>query len=282
MAKALLIVPFIFICFLGHAQQRAFTVTVTGKGQPIILIPGYSCSADVWKETVAHLAGKYECHVINIAGYAGVAPIEAPVLETVKNELVKYIEEKKLKDVVMIGHSLGGFMSLWVAAYLPGRIGKVVVVDGVPAISAMTDPFINYDSLKKSPVYDMDVVINNFKALPDSGYIDQAARAMLWQVNDTARARQIAAWSFRSDRATLGTTLVEISLTDLRPLLSKISCPVLVMPSLYGTEEGSMHIMNQQYANLQRKEVRVATSKHFIMYDVPDWMYAQIDSFLAK
>ena len=34
--------------------------------------------------------------------------------------------------MVMVGHSLGGFLALWVAATAPDAVGPIVAVDGVP------------------------------------------------------------------------------------------------------------------------------------------------------
>lgn len=280
MGKPFLIIGFLFICFVGHGQSKAFEVKVYGKGQPIILIPGYSCSGDVWKETVEHLKNKYECHVLTLAGYDGIPAIDTPILKTIKEAIVNYIHEKKLKHVILMGHSLGGFMSDWIASEIPNEISKMIIVDGVPAYSAMENENVNYDSLKKDSRYNYTSVINYFKSEPDSGYIDKSAKLMLWQVSDTARAREIATWNYKSDRTTLGATFLDMVLTDLRPELKKIKCPVLIMPSIYGNAETSEKIMNAQYANLQNKTIAVANSKHFIMYDQPEWMYKQIDDFL--
>ena len=55
MKKLFVIAMFSLILIESNAQQQtSFSVTVTGKGQPIILIPGFGCSGDVWKETVDH------------------------------------------------------------------------------------------------------------------------------------------------------------------------------------------------------------------------------------
>lgn len=279
MKKIVLIVSILFSSFFAQAQQ-AFEVTLTGTGQPIILIPGYSCSGQVWEETVKHLSKKYECHVITIAGFAGVKPIATPVLETVKNELITYIRNKHLQKPTLIGHSLGAFMSLWVASEMKNEVGKIICVDGLPALAAMGNEQLNYDSLRSNPMYNADMVAANFEALPTEGYEKNMTTAMLSQVSDTAHAAKIAHWSFLSDRKTLGYSIVEISLTDLRPVLKNISSPVLVIASLYGDAKNSEKVMNAQYANLANKQIQVANSKHFIMYDVPEWFYAQIDSFL--
>ncbi len=282
MRSLLLVTALVLFAFLSKGQQASFYVAVTGKGQPIILIPGYSCSGEVWNETVSHLKDRYECHVITIAGFGGVAPIKNPVLQTVKNDLIKYIADKKLVKPIIMGHSLGAFMSLWIASAIPDKVGKIICVDGLPAIAAMSNPSVNYDSLKINPVYNAEMVANNFAALPAAGYEKNMTAAMLSQVSDTARAALIAHWSFLSDRKTLGYTIVELSLTDLRPELEKIKTPVLIMASLYGSAEMSYTIMNAQYANLPDKKIEVAQSKHFIMYDAPVWMYKQIDNFLAN
>lgn len=263
-----------------HAQTNAFRVEVSGKGKPVILIPGYSCSGDVWKETVAHLKDRYECHVITIAGYAGVPKIDTPVLKTVRNELIRYVQTKKINKPMLIGHSLGAFMSLWVSSEAPDLFGKIICVDGLPFISAMQDTTANAEVLKMNPQFNAEAVAANFEQLPDSNYISNMTRSMLYQVNDTARAKQIATWSYQCNRRTLGYTIVEISTTDLRTAIAKIKQPVLVLGSLYGTEANSYSVLNHQYKNVPNKTIEVANSKHFIMYDVPEWFYAKVDAFL--
>jgi len=46
------------------AANPSFVVKVSGKGTPMILIPGFSSSGDTWNATAAHFQDKYECHVI--------------------------------------------------------------------------------------------------------------------------------------------------------------------------------------------------------------------------
>ena len=280
--KKLLLLFMLSIVVSGLQAQtaKAFKVEVTGKGAPIILIPGYSCSGEVWKETVDHLKDFYECHVLTIAGYAGVPAIDTPVLRSVKNDLIQYVKDQKLEKPILIGHSLGAFMSLWVSSEEPGLFGKIICVDGVPFISALSNPNAHADSLKIDPQFNPDMLVRYFESIPDSGYIDQITSAMLWQVTDTARAKQIAHWNFKGHRKTLALSLLEISTTDLRNDIGRIKQPVLILGSIYQTKENSFKILEDQYKNVQAKTIRVADSKHFIMYDAPVWMYNEIDNFL--
>ncbi|WP_300570669.1 alpha/beta hydrolase [Flavobacterium sp.] len=280
--KAIILVLAILAFVNVFAQkQQAFEVKVIGKGQPIILIPGYSCGGEVWNETVDHLKGNYELHVLTIAGFAGAKPIEdEEILKTVRNQIIQYVKEEKLKKPMLIGHSLGAFMTLWLNSTEPDMFGKSICVDGVPFVSAIGNPQATVESLKANPQFDKQAAIKNFQAIPNEGYVKNMTRAMLNQVSDSIHAKKIAEWSFNSDRKTLGSTIIEMSLTDLRQDISKIKVPTLVLASLFGNKETSEKVYNEQYALLKNKTIKVADSKHFIMYDQPEWFYNEIDTFL--
>jgi len=264
------------------AQSQAFKVEVVGKGQPILLIPGYSCSGEVWKETVNHLKDRFELHVFTLAGFADVEPIESDtILQDERDAIIKYVKENNLKKPMLIGHSLGGFMILWLQSLEPDLFGESIIVDAVPFISAINDSKVTEQSVKDNPQFEKATVIANFESLPNEGYIDQMTAAMRYQVRDTVRARKIAEWSFESDRKTLGSTIVEMSTTDLREEIAKIKAPILILASTFGTAENSTQIYNEQYAKLPNKTIKVADSLHFIMYDQPEWFYIEIDQFLT-
>lgn len=262
--------------------QYAFKSEVSGKGPALLLIPGYSCSGEVWKETVAALSTSYECHVLTLAGFAGQPAIDTPVLKTVKGDIIRYVKDKNLQKPALVGHSLGAFMSIWVASEAPGLFGKLICVDGVPFISALGKPQITVDSIKNNPAFNPEMVIRNFQNLPEKGFVDRTAMAMRWQVEDTARARQIAVWQYNSDRKTLATTLIEMSTTDLRAALKQIPQPVFVMGSIYQTKEQSERWLKLQYEQTPNLLIKVADSKHFIMYDQPNWFISELTAFLNK
>ena len=62
------------------APPTSFRVQVTGHGRPMILIPGMASSGDTWKSTVAHYESQYTCHVLTLAGFAGVPATDRPLL----------------------------------------------------------------------------------------------------------------------------------------------------------------------------------------------------------
>ena len=280
MKKILFYSALLLLNFFSHAQTKySFEVKKYGNGQPIILIPGYSCSGEVWNETVALWKGKYEVHVLTLPGFAGVAPIQSDaILQSVRDEIIKYVQESKLKKPILIGHSLGAFMTLWLHATNPDLFGKSICVDGLPFISAIGNPSANASELKKLPMYNKEAVIANMKAIPSENYVANMSKSM----TDTIRAKQIAMWSYKSDRATLGSTIVEMATTDLRQDISKIKENILLLTSFWGSKETSEKEFSTQYALLKHKTIMVSEGKHFIMYDTPEWFYNAIDVFLQS
>jgi len=267
----------IFLSFLtftvvgAYCQQRAFMVEVYGKGNPVILIPEYSCSGDVWKATVDNLKASYQLYVFTLAGFAGLAPIDTPILKTVKNDLIQYVKDSHLNKPVLIGHGLGAFLSLWAASEEPSLFSKIICVDGVPFISAISNRSMSGE-----------VAATWFKNIPQKESGGNQFKPMLTLVGDKAHASLLARWNAASDRKTLGYTIVEMNTTDLRNDLARINIPVLVLGSTHGTKEMSQKILSEQYTLLPNKKIFIAPTKHFIMYDDPLWFREQVKNFLRN
>lgn len=116
------------ITFTVSAQDYPFTVAVEGAGQPILLFPGFTSTDMVWEETVAELSNHYECHVFTFAGFGGVAPAEKPWLPKIKSGIEQYVKNKDLKNPMVIGHSLGGALGLWLAIEEEHPFSRIIVV----------------------------------------------------------------------------------------------------------------------------------------------------------
>ena len=279
LTKVAIFLVLLMTCGPTFAQKKYdFDVSISGRGRPILLIPGYSCSGEVWVETVNHLKDKYECHVLTLPGFAGQPAIKEAFLETMRNEIIDYAKDKKMHHPILLGHSLGGFLSLWIASAAPELFQKVIVVDGVPFYPAMQNPNLNPDEVKK--FINRDALITQFTSMGNqqlSAYSENVARQL---VTDSIRAKLIAGWQIHSDRFTLASVFYEMMTTDIRQDLTKITIPVLVLGSKYETLEKSKQILSEQYKYVKNLTLHNADSKHFIMYDQPTWFFNELDTFL--
>jgi pimeloyl-ACP methyl ester carboxylesterase len=83
----------------------------------------------------------FRLHFVSVSGFAGsAAPRLEPVryLKTICLEIEHYIE--KLNKPVLIGHSMGGLVSLVVATYGSANVSKVIVVDALPFAGLLFNP----------------------------------------------------------------------------------------------------------------------------------------------
>ena len=74
--KHLLLVLGLFLSLAISAQNKEapIQVEVYGKGNPVLLIPGFTVPGSGWEEVVAYLEPHFECHVVTLAGFGDVPP----------------------------------------------------------------------------------------------------------------------------------------------------------------------------------------------------------------
>src|SRR5258705_11838531 len=68
-------------------ENSVLRVEVTGKGRPMVFVPGLTCGGDVWCDAVAHFAARYQCHVVTLAGFAGRPHFQGPFLGPARDSL---------------------------------------------------------------------------------------------------------------------------------------------------------------------------------------------------
>lgn len=261
-------------------QCKCFEVQVSGQGPALILIPGVASSADVWQHTVDSLKDRYQLHVLTLAGFAGVKPLPMQswgegYLTLQQDAILRYIDEQQLQKPVIIGHSLGGYLALALAAKAPEKIAGAVNVDGLPALGAL---FANNNAGSKQTTDSSNAAPQRFDPMA-------MAKSM---ANNEQWQQQIVKDMYRSDGMTSGRVMGELMRADLRPELSQIRVPVLTLGALqhgapYSTPEQVQANYEQQLANAPAEYHRFAfarDAKHFIMADAPDWLQQQIDQFL--
>ena len=266
------------------APRFDFAVKVTGHGPPVILIPGLMCGGDIWDGTVAHLKDRYTCHVLTLPGFAGQPPIKPPLLSHLRDEIEMYVVENKLNQPVLIGHSLGGMLSLWLGIDKPEMFSAIVSVDGVPALGYLFDPgqtptsMLNAATAIKTRFAGFDaaqLAASNASSLP----------LLITGKDDVAR---VAAAADRSDPQSVGEAIAELLETDLRPDLGKLTPPLLVIvPGASATSDSGGEMLKARYEAQfhdapQHKLAVVPKARHFVMLDAPDAFFGQLDELLLR
>ncbi len=276
--------------FANPATAKTFasdriTVTVTGSGEDVVLIPGLSSSPDVWSSTVAAVSG-YRYHLVKVAGFDGLpagANASGPVLVPVADEIARYINEAGLKAPALVGHSMGGSFAMLVAGRNPGIASKVMVVDMMPFLGAMFGgPKATAESVTPMAAQIRDGIAKSTGDVRKK----QIEATIASMVKTEAMRPSAVAQSLASDPAVSGQGMYDLIVTDLRPELAKITVPLTV---LWVVPQGAPLTQPQMdgyyrasYAGAPQAEVKhIPGSYHFIMYDQPELFQTELKAFLA-
>lgn len=258
----------------------AFSVQVTGQGRPVIFIPGLASPGSVWDGTLAHLGGKVQAHVLTLAGFAGQAPIPAPFLQQVHDQIIEYIDANHLDHPIIVGHSLGGMMSIWLAETDPA-IGGVIDVDGMPFLAAAINPAATEDSAMQLGAGMRQQLLSS----PHDTFVSFLHQFLASTVSDPQNLQMLDAAAARCDQTTVANAFAELLGKDLRGDLGKITVPVLIVAAgvdSHGEPKEKLEAeWHAQIDAIPHHDLQVVDgAKHFVMLDKPDVFYGLVDKAL--
>lgn len=255
------------------AQNKPFEVKVSGAGEPILLFPGFTCSGEVWQDVVSELSKTNTCYVFTFAGFGNVPAIEKPWLPKIKEAVSKYISINHLQNATLVGHSLGGTLSLWLASENPSDFNKITVVDALASTGALIMP--NFDS--ETIVYD-NPFNQSLLTMDDDNFELMAIQMASGMALNKEKQAQIKSWILQTDRETYVYGYTDLLKLDLREAIAKITVPVTILAATQPYGEAAVKtIYEEQYKNLKGYTIKYASdAAHFIMYDQPDWLLKNI------
>lgn len=257
--------------------QKAIEVEKSGKGTTIVFLPGFTTPGSVWSETIANLDGKYETHIVSYAGFNGITPIDTPWYASIKTQLIEYIRKEKLDKFFIVGHSMGGNLATELGAEFDKNLSGLILVDALPCMRELMMPGVPVSSIQYNSPYNNQVI--NMK---DEAFSQMAYGMASNMTNNKDKIEEIASWSLQADRETYVYGYTDLLKLDLRPILQEIDTKTLILGATFPTREMTLKTFEQQYANLKNKNIElVDDSRHFIMFDQPDWFYSQINAYLA-
>jgi pimeloyl-ACP methyl ester carboxylesterase len=288
---AFLMLPWLAACAtMSEPPRAAFAserigVTVQGEGPDVVLIPGLSSSPEVWQSTVQAVPG-YRYHIVHVSGFAGRPPganASGPVVEPVGEEIARYIRESGLRRPAIVGHSLGGFWGMMIAARHPELASRVMVVDMMPFMGAM----FGGPGATAETVRPMAEQFRQGIASSSGPQRDAIVKSTIDTMVRTEALRPVAMrHSLASDPAVSGQAMYDLITTDLTPELKNIRVPMTVLwvraPGAPVTEEQMAGFYRAAYAGAsQARLVRIPQAYHFIMWDEPAAFQRELKSFLG-
>ncbi len=246
---------------------------VFGRGRPVILLHGWLGSWGLWQETMTQIGRHYRTYALDFWGF-GESGKKRPsyAVQDFVSLVDQFMEQLGIAQAPLVGHSMGGTVSLLVSMKYPQRVSKVVVI-GSPITGAS---------------------LNFLLKLFGQRMIAYVVHTNLWALRLGFRIlaplySRDKHWADMMDRDISQTTMqsflmsiASLRQTDLRPNLGQIHVPIMGM---YGDKDIVVH--PEQWQPLMEgvpnsRIERFHTAGHFIMLDEPGKFVETLLEFLAS
>jgi pimeloyl-ACP methyl ester carboxylesterase len=254
-------------------DQGVVHYEVYGRGRPVILLHGWLGSWGLWQETMAYLGAFYRTYALDFWGFGDSGKKrETYAVQDFVSLVDQFMDRLGILQAPLVGHSMGGTVSLSVAIQYPQRVSKVVVVGSPIVGSSLAWP------LKMAGRRPIAVLLFNmmwaFRAAMKvaSPFISRDPRFPEMMDKDLSRT-------------TLESFLLSIASlrqTDLRPMLDRIRVPAMGM---YGDKDIIVHPLQwkpMQAGIAQARIERFPKAGHFIMLDDPNPFMLMLKDFLNE
>jgi pimeloyl-ACP methyl ester carboxylesterase len=204
-----------------------------GSGPVILMIPGWSQTAEQFKYQLAGLSDRYRVIAVDMRGHgASDKPDHGYKISRLAKDVHDLIEAMDLQDVNILGHSMGSSV-IWnyYDLYGPERLAKVLLIDQMPMITS--NPAWSEEELANAgsifTPQSLDETINAL-AGPDGVETTQGfVRAMVTKNLAEDEKAWIIERNLTMPRQHAATLLYNHSTQDWRDLIPRIDAPTLVV-----------------------------------------------------
>jgi pimeloyl-ACP methyl ester carboxylesterase len=129
-----------------HVQYRVY-----GSGEPaLVLIHGWSCDSNYWREQVPVLRQKYTVITVDLAGHGGTDGARTDwSMARFGQDVATAMSAVPNQKLILVGHSMGGPVAIEAARLLKDRVIGIIGVDTFKTIGAPLPSKAQVDAIVK-------------------------------------------------------------------------------------------------------------------------------------
>ena len=194
-----------------------------------------------------------------------------------RDDVVRIIGKLELNDVVLMGHSFGGFVSLSAVPHITHPLAALILVDSRGHIRPRAARYLSALSRFPNPAYSSEEeAVKNFQLLPRettarAEVLDHVARNSLRQLDD-------GRWTLSFDRMALRAARECSFEKEMRDL----DRPALVVRGEHSTALSRRGLAALASEIPQAVTAEIADAHHHLTLDQPEAFAAAVLNFLAQ
>lgn len=253
-----------------------------GEGQPIVFLHGWTSSHSIYSAPVKKISQNAHCISYDHRGHAGskLASGEAVTMETLASDLNEIIEGLQLRDIILVGWSMGaGVAMTYVKSFGCDALKQIVLCD-------MTPKQINDDGWKLG-LYKGKYTVEDMNRSTDKKFLSLyhsfavGAMPRLRKIPDFLLDIILKRRLKSCDENILASLSKSMKLQDNRDVIGKITVPLTYFyaepGSLFSPELAKWYEIN---VKTRFNKVAFSDSSHMFISEHPDKFAEEIINIL--
>lgn len=248
--------------------------TILGEGQAFIFLHGFLGMSDNWKTLGTQFSEEdYEVHLIDQRNHGRSFHSDDFNYEVMVEDLKRYCDQHQLKDIVLLGHSMGGKTAMLFAVEYPDVVSKLIIAD----ISPRYYPTHHDDILKGLSALD-------FQTLKSRGAADDEMKRYVPDVGTRQFLLKNLYWKEK------GKLALRMNLEVLKEQVNEVGEPLPMhtkfeKDTLFLRGDRSEYIATQDESLIRShfpkaKIITIADAGHWLHAENPADFYEAVNNFL--
>ena len=205
-----------------------------GRGRTIVMVPGWSQSAAMFREQLLPLSKHFRCIAVDMRGHGESDNTDRGfTIENLAADLAGFIDHLSLDKPILLGHSMGASI-LWsyAAQFGTTNVSKFVFIDQAPVLTK--DPtWSDMECEQFGAIFERDSVEEVCEGLSDPSCSAQVTQELLRGMFTAEFSQAQLDWvlgeNLKFDRNSAAILLRDHCRHDWRAVIEGISVPCLVV-----------------------------------------------------
>ena len=247
---------------------------------PMLCIHGGGAHGHWFDYVAPGFTPDYHVRALDLRGHGESDWAEPPVytFDHYASDVARVVEQLDLRDLVLIGHSMGGMVSLVYAATHPARLSKLVVVDTRTLMSADRIARMREFGARPPSSYPTRGELVERYRLEPAGTQIAPPHVVRHMAEHSARQHTDGTWRHKFDRRVYAT----FERRDGMPLWGEVRVPALIVKGQLSNRVDAEMMAGVRQRAPQVQFAEVAASDHHVMLDNPAGFVEAVRAFLQK
>jgi len=204
-------------------KGRKINYLSQGKGQPIVFLHGFCEDSSVWDNFISEFNSNKIIR-IDLIGFGSSEPVENPSVEYAADSVKAVLDHLEIQQVILIGHSMGGYVSLAFAKKHESYLNGLGIFH--------SHPFADSEEKKKNRAKSIDFIKRNSHFHYIKQLFPNLFPPKFLSSNNFLVNKMIHRASTFPMEGIIGGLEMMINRSDQTAVLKAIKCPVLFIIGL--------------------------------------------------